>query len=74
MPASLIAFNGTGEGFGGNGGINNYGGGYQLGGNPILEQQEREYVRILGTADSFEITGGKLHIYSNGDEIIYRRA
>jgi heat shock protein HslJ len=70
----------------GNAGINHYGSNYQLdgselllpegvvttclGGNAAVLWQEEEYIGILSAADSFEIVDGKLHIYSNGNEIV----
>jgi heat shock protein HslJ len=84
-----LFFDSAERGAGGNGGINHYGGKYQLdgnqltfpegvvvtclGGNAVVLQQEEEYLGLFGCADSFEIVGGKLHIYSNGNEIVYHK-
>ena len=84
-----IFFDSAERGANGNGGINHYGGKYQLdgdqltfpegvmttclGGNTAVLQQEEEYIGMLSSADSFEIADYKLHIYCNGDVIVYRQ-
>jgi heat shock protein HslJ len=75
--------------FNGYTGINYYGGRYQLdgkelsfpegipitelAGNPIVQQQEQEYISMLRAADSFEIVDSKLHIICDGGLIIYHK-
>ena len=84
-----LFFDSAEMGAGGNGGINHYGGKYQLdgnqltfpegvittclGGNAVVLQQEEEYIGLLSSADSFEIVDGKLHIICDGGMIVYHR-
>jgi heat shock protein HslJ len=89
LPGVEVAlyFDSAEMGAGGNGGINHYGGKYQLDGNQLtfpegvittclgghaaVLQQEEEYIRLLSSADSFEISNGKLHLICDSQEIIF---
>lgn len=84
-----LHFDSTERGAGGNGGINHYGGKYQLdgnqltfpegvmttclGGNAAVLWQEEEYIGMLSSTDSFEIVDGKLHIICDDDMIVYHK-